>query len=992
MGVVAVDDASGDDSVAILTQALGDRRVLALKHRAGFAGAVRAALDIQAVREADHLLVLHDDTALDPDAVARMVDAAQGIGVEGVGIVGPKVVDWRDPRALLDVGRSADRFGHGYTPLQPGEIDQGQFDRVLEVLCTSSCAMLIAREAWTRAGLFDERLDARHDDLDLCWRVRLAGFKVLMTPLARVRHRRSGATGERTQRQRRRSERYYEDRSALASLLKNASALSLLWLLPLDLLLSFVRLVVLLFGRRFEEAYDLLAAWGWNLIHLPGTISRRVKAQSVRSVPDRSLKRFMATASVRLPRWFESAGRILDEQREIDEEDAEATPGRRFRDRTASLVGQHPVFVASALGIIVGAVAFRSLIGPEPLAGGALPAFPGDFRGFFGELVSGYRTTALGGTLSASPALAIMGGLSWLTFASTAIAQKVMLAGGVILAGVLAYRALARRTSRPGAAVVAASAYVLSALVLWSFSEGRIALLVALAILPAVAERLEVAFASDAPPEGRWRFAAGLGVTVAVGVAFVPGTVLALAVLVLIQVVFGRARGRGIVLTALSSLAAAVLLFPFLPTVLADGGAAIGSGIGTTRLGALGRFALGEGPGSWIAAVFLPVAALIALALVGPRFRGAANRAVLGAVAGLALAWLSSAGYLPDALANAPVYSALAAVGAAFAIGFGLASALGGLGHEAFGVRQIATGLLTLVLGAGIFLQAVSAMVGGWSVGGPAAVPAAWAVTAGEARGQFRVLWVGADDHRRFPSPGGDPLAVAPAGPATVRYAITGRDGVEAIDTGRATNGGGVGYLRDVLNEILSGTTEHAGALLAPLGVRFVIAADGDLPAAAADRFDGQVDLDLILERGLRIYRNGAAMPPAGVLPGPDAEAVASSDLSTIAAIPPAPAIPLRPVEGGWEGTAPADGIVQIGDAFGPDWELAGPGRSEPPRESFGWALSFPVRSGAVGVRYTAQTIRTVEIWVLAVLWAAALWITRRPVSRYEPVDPAERA
>ena len=75
---------------------------------------------------------------------------------------GAKVVDWEQPRRLRDVGMSADLFGHAYAPLQPGEIDQGQFDRVLEVLSVSSSAMLIAREAWKRAGLFDERLDAEH--------------------------------------------------------------------------------------------------------------------------------------------------------------------------------------------------------------------------------------------------------------------------------------------------------------------------------------------------------------------------------------------------------------------------------------------------------------------------------------------------------------------------------------------------------------------------------------------------------------------------------------------------------------------------------------------------------------------------------------------------------------------------------------------------------------------------------------------------------------
>ena len=59
------------------------------------------------------------------------------------------------------------------------------------------------------------------------------------------------------------------------------------------------------------------------------------------------------------------------------------------------------------------------------------------------------------------------------------------------------YRAAARLTGRPGPSVVAAAAYLLSALMLWSFSQGRLDLLLALAVLPAAAERLEVAFGPE---------------------------------------------------------------------------------------------------------------------------------------------------------------------------------------------------------------------------------------------------------------------------------------------------------------------------------------------------------------------------------------------------------------------------------------------------------------------------------------------------------------
>jgi hypothetical protein len=89
-------------------------------------------------------------------------------------------------------------------------------------------------------------------------------------------------------------------------MLKDYGVLTLLWLLPVYIVLSVARLVFLAIARRFEDAFDLVSAWGWNLLHLPGTIRRRVRAQSVRSVRDRAVRRFMAS-TFRLPRWFERA-------------------------------------------------------------------------------------------------------------------------------------------------------------------------------------------------------------------------------------------------------------------------------------------------------------------------------------------------------------------------------------------------------------------------------------------------------------------------------------------------------------------------------------------------------------------------------------------------------------------------------------------------------------------------------------------------------------
>jgi GT2 family glycosyltransferase len=985
MGVIAVDNASSDGSADILRHALGERRVVTSDRDRGLAGSVRAALEIPAARESDYVLVLHDDTALDPDGVTRLVEAAIGMRVENVGVVGPKVVDWDEPRLLRDVGRSADRFGHPYTPLQPGEIDQGQFDRVIEVLCVPTCAMLISREAWQQTGLFDERLDTRHEDLDFCWRARIAGFRVLMTPLARARHRDASVAGERPPERHRRSERYYEERAAIVAMLKNYSLPSLLWLLPLAVMVGVVRLAYMTITRRFDGALDLLAAWGWNAVHFPGTIARRVRAQSVRKVPDRQLRRFMESAGVRLPRWFATAGQIFEEQREIEEQDEDVPVGKRLRHRTASLVGAHPVVVASFLGALVAAVALRGFLGPESLHGGALPAFPGSWRGFFSELASGYRTTGLGGTLAASPALGAMGAFSWITFGSAAVAQKVLLAGGPILASVMLYRALARITRRPGAAVLGSVSYGLSAIVLWGFSEGRIGLLVALCVLPALFERIEVAFGRGELPDGRWRFLAGVAVTLALGVAFMPGVALAGAVLVVVQVFFGSSRVRGVGITAAAFAAAAILLFPFVPTLLSGGGVSVGSHVGTTDLGELGRLALGGGPGTWTIAAFLPIAALLAFSLVGPEHRGIANRAIVTVIVSLALAWFASAGYLPAWAANAPIYLALAAAGEALIVGLGLSSVLAGLGRESFGLRQIGTALMAIVLGGGIALQAASVMVGGWAVGGPDALPPAWAVVSSSAKGDFRVLWVGADTGARFVAPGGDPEGVLANGASSIRFGLTGRNGIAATDTGRALTGPGERYLERALAEIVSGSTTHGGALLAPLGVRFVVAQRDDLPAEVAGILGAQVDLDREGTSGLLIYRNSAALPPATVVPADDtlAPIVGSADLGDIEQLPPLRPSSLSAVPGGWAGTVSAPGLAVVSTEFGPDWRLeATNGVVVRPSEAFGWSTAFDAPAGDLRVRFTGQLTRTLETIALGLLWLAALWVTRKPVAR----------
>jgi len=174
----------------------------------------------------------------------------------------------------------------------------------------------------------------------------------------------------------------------------------------------------------------------------------------------------------------------------------------------------------------------------------------------------------------------------------------------------------------------------------------------------------------------------------------------------------------------------------------------------------------------------------------------------------------------------------------------------------------------------------------------------------------------------------------------------------------------------------------HGGALLAPFAVRFVIVAQDRLPPAAEAALQAQVDLELVPSAGLLIWRNVATVPPASVLQADreTAAIVASDDPRVIQRFEPVATTPLAATEAGWSGTAGGGTLALLATAFDGAWELTG--TSTQPQHAFGWATSFSGVPEDVTIRYGDQLPRTVAMWLLAFVWAAALWITRKPVRR----------
>src|SRR4051794_40395529 len=197
--VVAVDTGSTDDSRRILDRELGASSVLEGARTLGYGAAVSLALEAYAgapeapipgragdAETVEWIWLLHDDCAPAPDALRHLL--ALGDASPSVGVIGPKVLGWDDPRVLIEIGFTVDTSGRRETGLERGELDQGQHDNVHDVLAVGSAGVLIRREVWDALGGFDAELPIYRDDLDFCWRAHLAGHRVCVAPQATIRH------------------------------------------------------------------------------------------------------------------------------------------------------------------------------------------------------------------------------------------------------------------------------------------------------------------------------------------------------------------------------------------------------------------------------------------------------------------------------------------------------------------------------------------------------------------------------------------------------------------------------------------------------------------------------------------------------------------------------------------------------------------------------------------------------------------------------------
>lgn len=129
------------------------------------------------------LWFLTEDGVVANDALANQLKAVEVS--PSVAIAGAKHLS---DRHLLNVGLTVAHNGDVLTMIEPGEMDQGQYDHRTDTFAVALPGMLMKSEVWTDLGGLDRLTPKLVQDVDLCWRTRLAGHRVAVVPTAEVQH------------------------------------------------------------------------------------------------------------------------------------------------------------------------------------------------------------------------------------------------------------------------------------------------------------------------------------------------------------------------------------------------------------------------------------------------------------------------------------------------------------------------------------------------------------------------------------------------------------------------------------------------------------------------------------------------------------------------------------------------------------------------------------------------------------------------------------
>src|SRR6267378_760828 len=292
--VLLVDNGSVDGSAGRAEERYGDKiDLLKLQGNLGFVRGYNVALK---QISADYVVLLNDDTIVEPGWLNALVSVAESD--DKIGACQPKLRWLSHPSYFEYNGACGGMLDACAVPFTRGRLfdkaeqDIGQYDTNVDVFWASGAAMFLRRDALVEADFLDEMFYAHMEEIDLSWRLRLRGYRIVSVPSSVVYHLGGGTSiGLKS---------FLKHRNNILMMVKNYSAASLLKYLPLRFVMDFASVLYLSIRRRTRLDTDAIRAYFWMIINVKKVIQKRLDTQARRVLSDKDILSNMARPNIAL--------------------------------------------------------------------------------------------------------------------------------------------------------------------------------------------------------------------------------------------------------------------------------------------------------------------------------------------------------------------------------------------------------------------------------------------------------------------------------------------------------------------------------------------------------------------------------------------------------------------------------------------------------------------------------------------------------------------
>jgi GT2 family glycosyltransferase len=466
--IVAVDAGSTDRSAELLA-ASGPTQLVATTGKVDFGSAIERALTVAAPPESinDWLWLLAHDNAPQPAALEALLRAVEI--APSVAVAGPKLMRWDAPDVIAEYGETMTQYGASIV-LVEGELDQAQHDVRSDVLGVAAGGMLVRRTLWTALGGFDPALPSVDAALDFSVRARLAGFRVVVVPGAKVASDGGPELFGRTAvSDRRRASTRRAAQLHRRLVYAPAAALPFHWLslLPLAILRSIGQLLAKRPGAVGGELSSALsAAFGGSHV-----------APARRSLKRSRRVGWASIAPLRMP------PAAVRERRAHARDAGRAQSAIIVTESRAGFVSNGGLWVVLLTGII-GLISWGSLLEAPSLIGGALAPLSETVQQLWAHVGYGWREIGVGFTGAADPFSYVLAVLGSITFWSPSFSLVLLYLLALPLSALGAWFAARQLSTRPSLPALAAVLWAIAPPLTGALSGGHLGAVIAHLLLP----------------------------------------------------------------------------------------------------------------------------------------------------------------------------------------------------------------------------------------------------------------------------------------------------------------------------------------------------------------------------------------------------------------------------------------------------------------------------------------------------------------------------